>query len=68
MAQTSQRPNRGKNFVNEEEIQCCQSVSTNFARPCGGQWATKGGVWEWVTIHYNSNWPFALNPKNERNV
>jgi hypothetical protein len=38
MAQTtSQRPNRGKNFVNEEEIQCCQS-------PCGRQQATKGGV------------------------
>jgi hypothetical protein len=38
MAQiASQRPNRGKNFVNEEEIQCCRS-------PCGGQRATKGGV------------------------
>jgi hypothetical protein len=38
MAQTtSQRPNRGKNFVNEEEIQCYRS-------PCGGQRATKRGV------------------------
>jgi hypothetical protein len=38
MAQTaSQKPNRGKNLVNEEEIQCCRS-------PCGRQRATKGGV------------------------
>jgi hypothetical protein len=38
MAQTtSQIPNRGKNFVNEEEIQCYRS-------PCGRQRATKGGV------------------------
>jgi hypothetical protein len=38
MAQTTfQKLNRGKNFVNEEEIQCYRS-------PCGGQRATKGGV------------------------
>jgi hypothetical protein len=34
---TSKRPDRGKNFVNDEEIQCYQS-------PCGGQRATKRGV------------------------
>jgi hypothetical protein len=38
MAQiASQRPNRGKNFVNKEEIQCCWS-------PCGRQRPMKRGV------------------------
>jgi hypothetical protein len=33
-----------------------------------GNGQRKEVFWERVTIHYNSNRPFALNPKNERNL
>jgi hypothetical protein len=33
-----------------------------------GNGQRKEVFWERVTIHYNSNQPFALNPKNERNL
>jgi hypothetical protein len=36
--------------------------------PVVGNNKRKEVFWEWVTIHYNSNRPFPLNPKNERNL
>jgi hypothetical protein len=36
--------------------------------PVVGNGQRKEVFWERVTIHYNSNQPFALNPKNERNL
>jgi hypothetical protein len=36
--------------------------------PVVGNGQRKEVFWERVTIHYNSNRPFALNPKKERNL
>ena len=54
---TSQRPNQGKNFVNEEEIQCCWSNLQILQDPMVGNGQQKEVFWEWMAIHYNNNQP-----------
>ena len=50
-ANMSQIPNRGKNFINEEEIQCCRRFLQILQDPIVGDKQQKEAFWEWVTIH-----------------
>jgi hypothetical protein len=57
----SQRQSRGRNFVNEEEIQCCRSFLHISQDPVVGNGQRKEALWERVALHYNQNRPAGLH-------